>query len=264
MKNSRCFSTEEWQADPFLSSTELAVCRTLFRDSTTELSVFVVTLPEGEAGPGSRAQADRYLSPAEQERLASFTFAKRHREWLGGRIAAKKASMALLVGGSSRQVSYHELVVETHSTGRPFLRWQGAQPPTLPAISISHSGNYAGAIAARGHACGLDLQRITAKVITIRERFAVDAELALVCAICPSLDEAAALTLLWSAKEALRKAIDRQPLMGFTEIGLCTLSGDPESGLIGHFACQRPKPLPVFLCIREAYACAITVVGHPA
>jgi len=263
VKNSKRFSSEDWQAESFLSSTQLSTCRALFFRNAKEMSLSVLSLPRLNADLKDRNPASTYLTPSELERLASFTFAKRHVEWLGGRIAAKKAAMALLASRSCPPIVCQDVSVETHSTGRPFLRCQTDPSAILPEISISHSGNYAAALSVMGQSCGIDLQRITTTVLTVRERFASNSELELILSKRHSLEKSAALTLLWSAKEALRKAIVCQPLVGFSEITLLSLEGNPQNGMTGHFSCPRVSPvlLPVFLLLRDEYACAIVVVA---
>ena len=266
MKNSTRFSAEDWQDESFLSSTQLNTCRALFFRNSPQLAFFVLSLTQLNADLKGKNPASTYLTPSELERLVSFTFAKRHVEWLGGRIAAKKAARALLDTESCPPIDYQDLSVEIHPTGRPFLHCRIETSVILPEISISHSGNYAGALSVMGQSCGLDLQRITSKVITVRDRFASPAELALILSKHPALAESTALTLLWSAKEAFRKAIACQPLVGFSEITLLGLEGDPQNGMTGHFSCPRltPTSLPAFLLNRGEYACAITVIGPPA
>ena len=262
MKNSKSFSTEAWLEDTFLSATQLEVCRALFLDQTTHLELVVIDLPRLDAELRHQDQllACAYLDSAEQGRLASFGFAKRRLEWLGGRIAAKKAAIPLL---SNRHYSLGslDLRIEADPQGRPYLRCPAAKGASLPGLSISHSGSYAGGLAVRGQGCGLDLQKITPRVIKVRGYFATDAELATISASQPGLSEAAVLSLIWSAKEAFRKAIASQPLVGFNELTLLGVVGDVPSGMIGYFSCPRltSAQLPAFLTIRDDFACAITV-----
>ena len=209
------------------------------------------------------ALTTEYLDQTEQERLTAYTFAKRHIEWLGGRIAVKKAAMELLGSTSQPPTHYKDLRIETAVTGRPYLKSRTDEGvASLPGISISHSGNFAGGLAVTAQPCGLDLQRITPKILKFRERMAPNDNLDLICDKLDSDDEATALTLLWSAKEAFRKAIACHPLVGFTEITLQSLTGDLRGGMVGHFSCPRLKspPLPAFLTIIEDVVCAITVL----
>ncbi|MDD5759337.1 MAG: 4'-phosphopantetheinyl transferase superfamily protein [Desulfobulbaceae bacterium] len=263
MKNSKRFSTSEWQETPLLSPTELDSYRQLFLGNEAQFALSFINLTQLSTVLLESHLAATYLTNSEQERLATFTFAKRHREWLGGRLTAKKAAMKLLNNGPCPASSYQELSVESHESGRPFLLGSANTNALLPEISISHSGNYAGALAVSGHACGLDLQQVSPKVIAIRERFASPPELALLLAKGDSLGEAQALTLLWSAKESLRKAVNCAPLLGFTEITLLKLQKTAHAGLIGHFSCPRLDSTlrTVFFLLHEDYACAITVIS---
>lgn len=277
MKNSKPFPCPDWLGSEFLSPPEARACRALFLTQGAELSLTVIDLArlQAELTTVGRELTATYLDRSEVEQVAAFGFAKRRLEWLGGRIAAKHAAHAILAKGSGPPPCFPELLVANDPAGRPHLRDQRGNRAelaasgrgtavTLPAISISHSHGYAGALAVTGsHSCGLDLQRVTPQVLRVRDRFATQEEVALLHA-APSLagqEEALLLTLLWSAKESLRKAIACAPLLGFTEMTLTRLEVDPEAGMRGHFACPRPAiPLaPVFLALRDHLACAITV-----
>ncbi len=263
VKNSKSFSTESWLEDGFLSATQLATCRALFREQASRLELVVIdlTLLDPEPGGQGQALASLYLHQAEQERLAAFRFAKRRLEWLGGRIAAKKAAMPLLAGMSGSSPDICALRVEADPPGRPGLCWPATKEISLPELSISHSGRYAGGLAVMGQSCGLDLQKITPRVIRVRDHFAIKAELAAISISQPALGEAAALSLIWSAKEAFRKAFPCHPLLGFRELTLLHVAGDAQGGMIGYVSCPRltTEQLVVFLASSGDFACAITV-----
>lgn len=266
MKNSKGFSAKSWLHNSFLSDVQLGTCRATFPDDTSRLALSVIDLPLLSADLMAKGPSltEHYLDQAEQERLAALTFAKRHIEWLGGRIAVKKAAMALLTSPPStpRTTNYKDLRIESAASGRPYLTHLTEAIVSLPEISISHSGNFAGGLAVTGRPCGLDLQRITSKVLKIRGRMASSEELDLLYDKLPSHDESIALSLLWSAKESFRKAFTCQPLVGFTELTLQSLTGDLRCGMVGHFSCPRVHPslLPVILTIKDNVACAITVL----
>ena len=265
MQNNKPFPRPVWVEAEFLSPPQREICRTLFRgqDSSCGLTVIDLRAIETELCPPVQAFVATYLDPIEQETYATFSFAKRRLEWFGGRIAAKMAAMAVMAGGTKRPPSFLDIRVETEATGRPSLRGKTTEGVNLPHISISHSHGLAGAIATQGRSCGLDLQQITPKVLTVRDRFMTRDEWAIIHAN-PSLrgqDEATLLTLLWAAKESVRKAIACQPLLGFTEITLCRLEGELALGLSGHFTSPRlaSPPAPFFLVKRGGFACAMTV-----
>jgi len=152
--------------------------------------------------------AQGILSAKEQERLHSFPCSKRRLEWLGGRLAAKYAlqqycSSAWSGAHPFAQTSPALLSIDNDTHGRPFVDWHAdnvsfcQQPPFL---SISHSGQFAAAMLAPGP-CGLDVQRIVAKLQRLQARFASAAELAL----GREYDELLWLAMLWAAKEAVKK-----------------------------------------------------------
>jgi phosphopantetheinyl transferase len=266
MKNCKpfpCPDSPDWLAVGFLSDRQRTACRALFPAESLELALSVIDLTrlqQALTAPGQTLVAT-YLDPLEQERLHQFTFAKRQLEWLGGRMAAKRAALALMAQVPGLAPAFPHLRVDSESSGRPYLCAMHAVGAPLPAISISHSHGLAGALAVQGHGCGLDLQRITPKVIAIRDRFASSAERTLLCT-APGLqgqDEAALLTLLWAGKEALRKGVACQPILGFTEITLSRLEGNLLTGMVCRFTSSRPAltPPPVFLALSDPFACAI-------
>ena len=268
MKNSKRFSSrpgERLDEHPLLSPSQHALCATLCRCPPGQMTLSAISLGPlgGEAGI---PLAEAYLTADEQACLASFPLSKRRREWLGGRVAAKRAAMRLWANAGQPPRPYQALRIASQASGRPFLCLASDQAGPPPHISISHSGELAVALASQDLLCGLDLQQIAPRILTVRERFASEAEATLLHTTLPALPELHALTLLWSAKEALRKAIPCQPLLGFTEVTLGHLDGDPHRGLTAELTGPRLPPpgrLPVFLFLHADYACAITMLDLP-
>lgn len=267
MKNSKpfpCPDSPDWLRPGLLTARQHAACLALFPGQVAPLPLTVIDLPRLQTVldlPGQEITR-AYLDPLEQQQLATFTFAKRRLEWLGGRIAAKRAAMTYTAATPGPLPRFTDWRIDSAASGRPYLTDPCGTVAELPAISISHSHGLAGALAAHGASCGLDLQRVTAKVTAIRERFASSAEWAMIHAapVLQGVDESALLTLLWSAKEALRKAIACHPLLGFSEITLTRVEGTLITGLAAHFSTPRlASPLPpVFLVLTDRFACAIT------
>lgn len=137
------------------------------------------------------------LSSQEKEMLTSFSHKKRFREWLGGRIAAKEClkAMELCPDGLARTVS---ILPDSH--GRPVVH---QAQPEKPFLSISHSHDFAAAIAAL-NPCGLDLQKIAPKISALTDKFTNTRERALLASIESTPQ---ALTLIWTVKEAVKKRI---------------------------------------------------------
>ncbi|HHO49183.1 MAG TPA: 4'-phosphopantetheinyl transferase superfamily protein [Desulfobacteraceae bacterium] len=146
------------------------------------------------------------LSPAEQKRFAAYTYPKRRKEWLGGRLACKSCVLELL-GLTPSADLFAAVSIVPAASGAPLVSASPALGRPLPSVSISHSGRYAAAMAAAGGACGVDIQRVTARTLTVADRFAEAGERLLLRSAAPGWDEARRLTLLWTAKEALKKSL---------------------------------------------------------
>lgn len=184
----------------------------------------------------------RVLSSAEHTYFQRFKYIKRKKEWLGGRVAAKAAffastqatvqdprSISILPNKHGRPIA--EGV--SHSSGKPLL------------LSLSHSDTYAVALVRSGTTCGVDLQEISTKLAGLTSHFAADVELQRL-AEQVDYDEDTRLTMLWTAKEALKKALlhDQSAIFSETELQeaarlsegtwrfLCTVRGERQSALV--------------------------------
>jgi len=170
--------------------------------------------------------AARLLSEAEREFFQQFRYEKRRREWLGGRIAAK-AALLKQPDAAAFEAQARQLTILPDAQGRPTVSG-GADGL---ALSITHSGRYAAALAMQGRHCGIDLQIISAKLLGMTKYFAAAAELELLLAKQAEIGgEAAALTLLWAVKEAVKKSLaQNQPGM-FAGITVSRITADSRGG----------------------------------
>jgi len=168
------------------------------------------------------------LSSTEQELLNKFKLAKRRREWLGGRLAAKYAVDRLLELVQSRQYAlpWADYSILGDDYGRPHISADCKTGAPMPDISISHSGSFAAALAVRKGFGGLDLQEITPKILKVKDRFCTPGEERILRDSIPvaPANIAGLLTKLWSAKEALRKVARLQTLPGFLEMKLVEIN----------------------------------------
>ena len=273
MENSKSFSNTEFRPDKergllddFLSNRQLEFCRLQFK-STPPMVLKAVDLELlarelDKLGPAGLAA--EYLVKEEQHRFFSFRFPKRQIEWLGGRMAAKQSAALLTSPVQIERTNWQSWRIQATGAGRPYI--STGQNYTLPGpdISISHSGSWAAATATiHGH-CGLDLQKITPKISRIKERFAEQQEINLLKRVPTLLDyaEHQLLTILWAAKESLRKGVICQPLLGFKELRLIGLTGDIQPGLCGLFTCSRPEmpeTFTTFITMKDDYACAVSM-----
>lgn len=171
----------------------------------------------------------QWLSDEERRQLQELLLPKRRKEWLGGRICAKQAALDFLAAtaqGQQALLRVQDLKILSAPSGRPFLETLPAATPP-PRISISHSGSFAVATAT-SMACGIDIQETRDTLTRVRDQFCTQEERALLTTRLPQLlPPAAHLTLLWAAKESIRKAISSIPMPGFLTIHLRDIGTGP-------------------------------------
>ncbi len=165
------------------------------------------------------------LSTRELEFLSTLSYAKRRREWLGGRLCAKVCVRTLATGRPPEPAG---ISILASPDGVPVLHGPAAGENL--ALSISHSRSRAVALATRAVSCGIDIQKITGQPLRVVDRFADKAERKLLRDRPVQMNEAARLTLLWSAKEAVKKSLlSDQPVI-FQGIRLESLQEHEQSG----------------------------------
>jgi phosphopantetheinyl transferase (holo-ACP synthase) len=159
-----------------------------------------VGLVESAAGHGGDAFLGRWLSPAEREHYDGLKHAKRRREWLAGRFAAK-ACLRYLPG--LQEVAPSEIEVLADENGVPHVTAPGLEQEAV-LVTIAHSDDRAVAACAEGTALGVDVERTTAEIERIADQFCTEAEAGLVSGKA-NLSRRDALMTIWVAKEAALK-----------------------------------------------------------
>ncbi len=196
------------------------------------------------------------LSPEELKLFAAFSYPKRQIEWLGGRLATKLA-VFFLRGDKIRPDRIADISILPRDNGSPELHCSTVRDP-LPCISISHSGKYAVGMAAYTKACGVDIQKITPQTVKVASRFTEPVELDLLAGRMPELSKTEQLSLLWSAKEALKKALlEDQPVI-FQGVILQDLNIDRLLSLWMQFPGSDSRPAEVNATILGDYILAFT------
>ncbi len=144
------------------------------------------------------------LSPSELDRFSSLRFPKRRNEWLLGRWAAKALAHSL---PAYQNFSLDKIEIQNTPEGAPFIHVQGQADPT-DCLSISHSGHLALCALVPGPdlRVGADLEKIEARTETFILDYFTPVECQLVEA-SPAETRAVLVTLIWSAKEAMLKAL---------------------------------------------------------
>ncbi|MHB8808797.1 MAG: 4'-phosphopantetheinyl transferase family protein [Desulfobulbaceae bacterium] len=202
------------------------------------------------------------LSVAEQSRYAGFTYPKRQHEWLGGRLTCKFAVLHL--AAPQAHITMPALSVLPTENGAPRISCPSLPTWSLPAVSISHSDRYVVAMAARAGACGIDLQKTTAQTVRVADRFAAPAEILLLREYLPELAEPQRLTLLWAAKEALKKGLLHDQPVVFQGVTLQSLTRADNLILQLRYPGDRGRPAAITLEALDDYFLAYTIAPDHA
>ncbi len=158
-------------------------------------------ISEAETLLGDPPSLREYLSGLEASTLGRLATPKRRREWLAGRLAAKRALIQYL---SERGIaaSPGDMEIRNSPERRPYAAFPSSWNTRAPALSISHARDYAGCAVLSEGAVGLDIERIEPR----------DPSWPWVMADPSELDDSllaspARLTALWTIKEAVLKAL---------------------------------------------------------
>jgi 4'-phosphopantetheinyl transferase EntD len=162
---------------------------------------------------------ESWLHQRELRALQSYKLPKRRREFLGGRICAK---LALGRHRPELVLPPQQIEIVSAPSGQPLLNLPPVAIPDRLHLSISHGGELVGAVVANGH-CGLDLQPIRDNLVRVREKYCLPEEERLLQSSLAALDEQRRLGLLWTAKEAVKKALSYHRMYGFLELELTAL-----------------------------------------
>lgn len=153
------------------------------------------------------------LNPNEQRRLAAMPFAKRRNDWLLGRWTAKHLVQSYIAQHGGARVPLDLIVVANAPDGAPQLVAEEAHQLSAHynlqslAISISHCNGHAFCALSHGSArVGADIERIRPRAPEFAEDYFAASELALLRA-APAATHDTLVTLIWSAKEAVLKAL---------------------------------------------------------
>jgi 4'-phosphopantetheinyl transferase len=148
-------------------------------------------------------RSDAWLAECEAARLGTMRVPKRRADWRLGRWTAKQAVGAYLGFRCPGQLSRIEIRVRP--SGAPEV-WVGHRPASF-SISISHcSGVGLCAISPEGTQAGCDLEAVEPRSAAFLRDYFTEEEQSRVCA-APESERVQLVTLLWSAKESVLKAL---------------------------------------------------------
>ncbi len=189
----------------------------------------LASLPVPPAGtPG-------WLGPAERQRLAALRIPKRRADWLLGRLAAKTLVARLLSDLVRMELPLDAFDIVAEVSGAPVVRL--ADGGKLPVgVSISHSEGMAFSAAwaetGDGLSAGADLERIAPREAGFVRDFFRPHEIDAWGALSPGGDRDIFATAVWSAKEAVLKALRVGLAVDTLSVGII-LSESEATGLPG-------------------------------
>uniref|UniRef100_UPI0040570F7E 4'-phosphopantetheinyl transferase family protein n=1 Tax=Candidatus Electrothrix sp. TaxID=2170559 RepID=UPI0040570F7E len=233
------------------------------QDEQQSLALVDLSLIEQAIEHNEPQLLQQLLAPAEQDYFQRFKYMKRKKEWLGGRIAAKAALLAPWTSLPDYMQALSSITVLPNKHGRPLIQ---ELPVCLvakkgkPVISISHSDDFAMALVRPRGSCGLDLQKISTKLAGLSSHFATDAELHRL-AEQAGCDEDTRLTMLWTTKEALKKAVlhDQSVIFSETELQEVTRINESVNESLWRFTCTVQGQLQsVLVYLLPPYILSIT------
>ena len=161
-----------------------------------------------------------FLGPAERVRWESFRFEKRRREWLLGRVTAKK-----LVHGLYPAVEYPAIEIHNEPEGAPFVIAQGERLPGC--LSVSHRDQLAAAAwTPAGTPIGIDLETVEPRSNGFVEDYFTGAEQAAVAAL-DGVDQITWVNVVWSAKEAVLKVLRKGLRLDTRAVEILPASEEP-------------------------------------
>jgi phosphopantetheinyl transferase len=152
---------------------------------------------------------ESWLSPRERAWLDGFQSEKRRRDWLAGRLSAKRLIMEHLHdrGESDRRPAEIEIISGSHGEPRALIH---GEPLSGMALSIAHSGGcgFAGLseVSQEGR-IGVDLERLRPVRPDIIKRFLSAAEREALLSRFPDERASEGIVLFWALKEAAFKAL---------------------------------------------------------
>ena len=154
--------------------------------------------------PQAALEGPGILSPSELQRYCAFRFPKRRNEWLLGRWTAKTLAHSL---PTYQHYSLDQIEVRNTPEGAPYLQLPERAAPA-ECLTISHSGTLALCALTNGlHLqVGADLEKVEARTETFILDYFTPTEQRLVEQI-PAETRALIVTLVWSAKESMLKAL---------------------------------------------------------
>lgn len=144
------------------------------------------------------------LSVAEAATWATFTVPKRRADWLLGRVTAKQLLQSYLNNETGETPDAQRITVAADADGAPYATLDGARLPISLSVSHSHETAFCALDDGQGVSVGADIEYVERRDPAFLTDFFTAGEQAWAAT---AADPELAATLLWSAKEAVLKAM---------------------------------------------------------
>lgn len=150
------------------------------------------------------ADAESMLSVAEAATYAALSVPKRRADWLLGRVTAKQLVQSYLNNRGGDAPDLQRIAIAADADGAPYATLDGERLPLSLSISHSHATALCALNDEPGVTAGADIEFVERRDPAFVKDFFTAREQAWAA----SVDDAdLATTLLWSAKEAVLKAL---------------------------------------------------------
>ena len=166
-----------------------------------------VTICNANSALQNLSQLEAQLSLREQHCLQKFSIAQRKQSFLLGRHAARLALEPYFPKIAPFQIEIMNSS-EPLSRGMPQVFLPGETEPT-GHLSITHRDDWAAACFHPKQPIGIDLELVETRDPSFQEDHFTRSEKELICLLMKENDCAQAISVLWSAKEAMSKALGK-------------------------------------------------------
>jgi 4'-phosphopantetheinyl transferase len=195
--------------------------------------------------------SEEFLSESEKKQLGNFQFSKKKQDFLLGRLAAKRALGALLPEPDLRCIE-----IRAGDLGQPLVQHARAGSAE---VTVSHSHGLAVALAySAAYPMGIDLETVSAVSATtiIGELGTSASEQSWLAAA--GVDDAIACCVLWTAREALGKALKVGLNRPLNALALAEIRAVGEGKWIGRYL-----NYPQCQCLSQAHGGRVLSLAMP-
>ncbi len=211
---------------PFFPSSLITSLRNIWTSNKFVSHIITIdTLYPADSEKRPAIPHELYLTEQELLHFNDFHRDKRKYEWLAGRICAKVAvrDFCNFFHPQKPEIDHNLIEIVALKSGRPRVHLLSSSTSLqLPKISISHSNNYAVALASDIYG-GVDIQHITQRIVRVKKRFCHDREEILLDRTFGNQESITSLSRLWAAKEATQKALSHSKMPGFLDLCLVNI-----------------------------------------